>query len=380
MRCDNVKPVLCNQGESNILLGKDGDIVYSKNNVCVHDLGSSDETPANCKSECSTKAGFQSASDSPPDISVEMNGDVISVTAVQERPTALLTANLPIPQIGGNGEFGVPSINVIPHTPIDRNMFNNDMPQSRSQSSISTSGADEGSGNEEDVVSSSYDSSDHSDGDQGTVVDSLWSYRESLIDCTPEQFAYEHNLMLTETSKILHFHHGGLDKLAQLFEQWSAVKAKSVKNGSPSPLNDKHLLICQPTLGRNELDPEDGLYDMVTWDYWKSYKNRDGVVADSTTIRKAIFFASMEPGLRKEIWPFLLRIYPWQSTLEQRETIRNDLFLEYQNLRKKTQKKSSSSKQHWSTIENTILKDVVRTDRKNPYYSGEDNPNIETMK
>lgn len=28
--------------------------------------------------------------------------------------------------------------------------------------------------------------------------------------------------------KILHFHHGGLDKLAQLFEHWNAVKSKSV--------------------------------------------------------------------------------------------------------------------------------------------------------
>ena len=27
--------------------------------------------------------------------------------------------------------------------------------------------------------------------------------------------------------KILHFHHGGLDKLAQLFEQWNVVRAKS---------------------------------------------------------------------------------------------------------------------------------------------------------
>ncbi|KAK5984672.1 hypothetical protein GCK32_016683 [Trichostrongylus colubriformis] len=31
------------KGDSNVLLGKDGDIVFSKNNVCVHDLGSSDE-------------------------------------------------------------------------------------------------------------------------------------------------------------------------------------------------------------------------------------------------------------------------------------------------------------------------------------------------
>ncbi|VDO55067.1 unnamed protein product [Haemonchus placei] len=447
------------KGDSNILLGKDGDIVFSKNNVCVHDLGNdevdniihtpgyltvhcqSDEqigvtlvlqwlpnstlqkNPASIRSvsprnqarntsrqpcirsrnqpevetqfashrQSRTDIGkAESASDSPPEICVEMNGDLISVTAVHERPTALSTV---------------------------------DLPKSRSQSSLSTSGADEASENEEEVVSSSYDSSNHSVDEQGTMVNSFWNYRESLIDCTPEQFAYEHNLMLTETSKneepiavlsgkvtystklsnislfsvnlgkmrsmrlfysnsdctsgqlviaspdshykILHFHHGGLDKLALLFEQWSAVKAKSVKN---------------PTLGRDELDPEDGLYDMVTWDYWKSYKNCDGIIADSNTIRKAVFFASMEPGLRKEIWPFLLRIYPWQSTMEQREIIRNDLFLEYQNLRKKTEKKSASSKQHWSAVENTILKDVVRTDRKNPYYSGEGNPNIETMK
>ncbi len=43
----------------------------------------------------------------------------------------------------------------------------------------------------------------------------------------------------------------------------------------------------------------------------------------------------MEPSLRKEAWPFLLRVYPWTSTVEQRETIRNDNFLEYQNIRKK---------------------------------------------
>ncbi|KHJ80916.1 hypothetical protein OESDEN_19404, partial [Oesophagostomum dentatum] len=150
--------------------------------------------------------------------------------------------------------------------------------------------------------------------------------------------------------------------------------------GSPSARDDKHFLICQPAVKQNELDPEDGLYERVTWDYWKSYKNADGAVNDSTTIRKAIFFASMEPGLRKEIWPFLLRVYPWESTLEQREVIRNDLFLEYQNLRRRSNKKSQASKQHWTNIENTIVKDVVRTDRKNPYYSGDNNPNIETMK
>lgn len=30
--------------------------------------------------------------------------------------------------------------------------------------------------------------------------------------------------------KILHFHHGGLDRLGQLFEQWNSIKSRSVKD------------------------------------------------------------------------------------------------------------------------------------------------------
>lgn len=39
--------------------------------------------------------------------------------------------------------------------------------------------------------------------------------------------------------KILHFHHGGLDKLAQLLEQWSAIKTKAVKDVCSMPYKHK---------------------------------------------------------------------------------------------------------------------------------------------
>lgn len=37
-------------------------------------------------------------------------------------------------------------------------------------------------------------------------------------------------------------------------------------------------------------------------------------------------------------------------------------------------------KEMFVSIESMIVKDVVRTDRRNPFYAGEDNPNIEIMK
>lgn len=91
----------------------------------------------------------------------------------------------------------------------------------------------------------------------------------------------------------------------------------------------------------------------------------------------------MNYGLRKEIWPFLLRIYPWNSTFEQREAIRNELFLSYQNIKRIRIKRMSSaggtSRNVLIAVESTITKDVIRTDRRNPFYAGDDNGNLETM-
>lgn len=134
--------------------------------------------------------------------------------------------------------------------------------------------------------------------------------------------------------KILHFHHGGLDKLAQIFEQWDAVKSRS-KRGVDSPAgNSKHFAVSRAEIPKSMFHPEEGLYDEVTWVFWRSSTNGDGQIEDSFTLRKAIFFAGVEKNLRKEAWPFLLHVYPWNSTREQRETIRNDLFLQYQTIRK----------------------------------------------
>ncbi|TMS37035.1 hypothetical protein L596_004057 [Steinernema carpocapsae] len=386
---------------------------------------------------------------SSTDICVEMNGDMITVSTTADRPQTLMTAVSNDNGLGRRADLGggeglfVPSINVIPHTPVDPKMLEDDLEHNdnASVSSATTSGADELSDKEDLVESSSCDDTDEEKPRPVNPKSTIERYRTSLFNRTPEQFAREHNLVLEldhrgleyaelngehakiavhqKTSnpslfsvnlgkmrsmrlfysnpectcgqlviaspdsqyKILHFHHGGMDKLAQLFEQWNVVKTKSVKDGSPSPVPDRHLLICHPAINKNELDPEDGLYETVSWGFWKSYIHQDGSIDDSFTIRKAIYFASMDPTLRKEIWPYLLRVYSWSLTHEQKEGVRNDLFLEYQNIRKRRLKVTmTSSKTKWTSVENTIVKDVVRTDRKNPFFAGDNNPNMDTMR
>ena len=35
--------------------------------------------------------------------------------------------------------------------------------------------------------------------------------------------------------------------------------------------------------------------------------------------------------------------------------------------------------QFWRSVQSTVEKDVVRTDRTHPYFMGDDNPNIEIL-
>ncbi|KAI6188690.1 TBC1 domain family member 16 [Aphelenchoides besseyi] len=510
------------RGGNNVFLGKDGEIVYSKNNVCVHEtsdtsVGELDEdnvvhTPGyltiHCVNDdaigvslvlqwlpnatleknpssirCVSPRGRSKRSDARDPNAAETsaqnhNSRSNSVTTEIKEVTVETTVKEPAVQINGNsipqlmmtndrpqtlqtttldsGGLSVPSINVIPNTPVDprkllddydenvvtktnvkeveSNVMDND-----SQSSGETSGADEQS--DKEVVQSSVDEDSEED-IKNLNLEECRKTCATFISKTPEQFAQEHNLILDTSTKtddcnrlamakdrvlfqqkstsntslfsvnlgkmrtmrlffsnpectsgqlviasaesqykILHFHHNGLDKLAKLFEQWNAIKSKSVKDGSPSPILDRQLLICQPEVQRTELDPEEMIFDQVNYEFWKIHQNTDGSIDDSYTIRKAVYFASINPSLKKDIYPFLLRVYTWNSTFEQREAVRNDLFLEYNNIkRKRIQKMTSASKSTLLAIESTIWKDVVRTDRRNSYYAGENNPNLIVMK
>ncbi|KAL1423364.1 hypothetical protein MTO96_021126 [Rhipicephalus appendiculatus] len=138
----------------------------------------------------------------------------------------------------------------------------------------------------------------------------------------------------------------------------------------------------KPQVSAEECHPEEGLYSTpVDEEAWRQYMNDDGSIDDDFQLRKAIFFRGLDPRLRKEAWPLLLQHYAFSATFEEREQIRNDRFLEYQDIRKQRERMSPAEREaFWRNVECTVEKDVVRTDRTNPFYAGDDNPNIEIMK
>ena len=149
---------------------------------------------------------------------------------------------------------------------------------------------------------------------------------------------------------------------------------------SPDPLPNEQFGICRGEVGKGEQHPEEGLYESVSVDFWKASTAPDGSIQEPDCLKKSIFFAGLSDQVRREAWPFLLGLYPWGSTTDAREQIRHDLFLQYQKLRRKrTDYARRIGEQTFSLIDSAIHKDVIRTDRKHPYYQGDANPHIDTM-
>lgn len=182
--------------------------------------------------------------------------------------------------------------------------------------------------------------------------------------------------------KILHFHHGGLDHLAQVLHQWhSLLHAIKYAKGCGDNLPYRHFMICRPEISNLELHPEEGQVGRLTEDIFQTLFNEYGQLEDDLILRKAIFFAGMDRTLRRHIWPFLLHVYPFQSTFEERILIKEQKRQEYEEITKRRSELNGNYLTEFKrNIQSIIEKDVVRTDRSNPFFSGDDNPNLEMMR
>ncbi|KAG9343868.1 hypothetical protein JZ751_013252 [Albula glossodonta] len=261
--------------------------------------------------------------------------------------------------------------------------------------------------------------------------------------------------------KILHFHHAGLDKLAEVFQQWKYCRETQLKDQVSDEKSCMQFSIRRPTLPSAETHPEERLYRRLDVATWLRHLNQSGQVEEEYKLRKAIFFGGIDPAIRGEVWPFLLHYYSCDSTSEEREAWRMQKRSEYQDIqqRRGVQRQvwgeaagarcavkppggsreqakaqvsgdkgtvmvrcffphgveenkrgylnppsgepvlgrfgsscltstvgaglSMSPEEHsefWRKIQFTVDKDVVRTDRSNLFFRGENNPNVEIMR
>ncbi|CAB3368439.1 Hypothetical predicted protein [Cloeon dipterum] len=185
--------------------------------------------------------------------------------------------------------------------------------------------------------------------------------------------------------KILHFHHGGLKRLGRVLSEWSCLLRPGGNGDNPdeAALNGPylHFLVCRPEVSPSELHPEEGRVGPLSPDAWHSLLAAEGHVQDDLAFRKAVFFGGLEPSLRSTVWPFLLKVFSFQSTWDDRNTQILEDRAHYSNLSYRRQNLIGEEKEFFHrTIECVVEKDVVRTDRTHAYFTGDDNPHLEQMK
>ncbi|CAG2175001.1 unnamed protein product [Oppiella nova] len=177
--------------------------------------------------------------------------------------------------------------------------------------------------------------------------------------------------------KVFDFHCGGLDRLLNVLnglDIWD-------KSETSKETNSLQFSICRPKLDSHECHPEEELYVIIDDNKWTDSVNEFGQIIDEQTLRKTVFFAGIDPCLRRHIWPFLLRRYEFDSTFSERESDDSLKAKEYYEINKKLEAMSDSERDwFWRHIESIVEKDVPRTDRSNPYFAGDNNYNIDKMK
>ncbi|KAL7903329.1 RasGAP protein [Trichoderma sp. SZMC 28014] len=99
-------------------------------------------------------------------------------------------------------------------------------------------------------------------------------------------------------------------------------------------------------------------------------------------VKEKIFHAGLDPddGVRKEAWLFLLGVYDWYSTLDERKATIASLRDQYYKLKQSWWDRlegeggDGETGEWWREQRGRIEKDVHRTDRNVPIFQGEDTP------
>ncbi|KAI1291737.1 TBC1 domain family member 16 [Halotydeus destructor] len=189
--------------------------------------------------------------------------------------------------------------------------------------------------------------------------------------------------------KVFHFHYGGLDKLVSVLEQWHFLQKSLTDRRNVSAAKDDgqincyHFSVSRPLkLTDDECHPEENIYYQLDEDtFFNGVMNEEGEVVDILTLRKIVFFSGIQQVLKKHVWPFLLERYNYSTTKSDRERISEESRYEYSKLSYKRLNFSQEEQdEFWKLVECTVDKDVPRTDRTNPYFAGDTNENINVMR
>ncbi|XP_043915534.1 TBC1 domain family member 17 [Protopterus annectens] len=204
--------------------------------------------------------------------------------------------------------------------------------------------------------------------------DGLQLYDEGSADLVLRFFQDPYSATFGSFSKVTNFFRGAL-------KHPEATKERPLSETAVG-LEDEpgfEVITCQADIGQRPTVQRD---EAVTEQVWQEHFDPEGRVKNVEDLKAKIFQGGLIHGIRKEVWKFLLRYYPWDSTIEERKQLvkrKTDEYfrmkLQWKSVSEEQEKRNSLLRGYRSLIE----RDVSRTDRSNKFYEGSDNPGLTLM-
>lgn len=100
----------------------------------------------------------------------------------------------------------------------------------------------------------------------------------------------------------------------------------------------------------------------VEWHGFFDHSGRLHVTVNE--VKDRIFHGGVQDSIRSEVWLFLLEVYPWDSSEEERRALRESYVTRYDELKRKwVEDEQKRDTEFWKDQKHRIEKDINRTDR-----------------
>ncbi|XP_076655379.1 TBC1 domain family member 15/17 [Halictus rubicundus] len=112
---------------------------------------------------------------------------------------------------------------------------------------------------------------------------------------------------------------------------------------------------------------------------WNRCKDSQGRILNPDHVKEVVFRGGVAPSLRFEVWKFLLNYYPWEYTHSERQELKKKKIDDYYIMKLQWKSITAVQESNFSDYrdrKSLIGKDVNRTDRTHPYFSGDNNPHV----
>ncbi|ODV78328.1 RabGAP/TBC [Suhomyces tanzawaensis NRRL Y-17324] len=131
-------------------------------------------------------------------------------------------------------------------------------------------------------------------------------------------------------------------------------------------LGSSELLTSQEinkTSRRNEITK-------VEWESFFDYSGRLSLTVNE--VKSRIFHGGVSDSVRGEVWLFLLEVYPWDSSAEERQVLVESYETAYEELKLKwVNDEEKRQTDYWKDQKHRIEKDIQRTDRNLPIFQNQ---------